>query len=453
MLSRLLLAFLLTFPNVIYAQMATPPALNTALQTSTVGSVVSLGFSSVSNTHLLNLATHIPDAGGALLYSDCPETITSLGRLYQDVLPAGSNRIYLYHVNGMGAGSQLRVSAVLSNIGATTETATITRRSFPNPSGNYSAIGREGVRQYYENAAISNLKELAPGESALVDAALDSQLVANNQLVNATFDATFSGSLQVTIVAMANGADTLATFAGTAQSPNDAFLRQGAFLSNTRENTTPYTYKTSDGIKRLRFADGPNVNADPPINGSDNETNAIVTLKGNFAVTYKVRIGVRSDDGRRLSLLLNPRAGAYGGYFRVTVPETGGAITAGLIPSAVASVSDNSQGAVISLQTLPATSQTMLIEFTPAGATSLPFEILLVPFTAAATPTSSPTASPSATVSLSPTASLTATPSGTASPTASLTSSPSQSPSPTDSLTPSLTAFPSPKAQTSFTVY
>ena len=424
-------SLLVTVPTFLFAQMATPPALNTALQTATVGSIVDLGFSSVSNTHLLNnFATRIPDAGDGLFYSDCPETVPSIGKLYEDTLPAGNNRIYLYHVNGLGAGNNLRISAALTNNGTTAATATITRKSFPAPSGNYSGIGREGVRQYYENAPLSIVRQISPGGSVLLDAALDSQVITNNQLVNVTYDVTFSAPLLVTSVAVPVGTDTLAALPAMVQSPNDAFLRQGTFSHNARENANPYTYKTSDGIKRLRFADAASVSAsDPPLSGTDAESGTATTLRGNFAVTYKVSVSLRSDDNRRLAMLLNPRGGVYGGYFRTTFPEGSGTTVGGLVPSGTTSVPDSSHGGVVSLMTLTTASETLLLEFIPAGAMNLPFEILLVPYTVPPTPTASPTMSPS------PTATATA------------------SPSPTVSLTPSPTASPTPNAQTSFTIY
>ncbi|MCC6546691.1 hypothetical protein IT570_05935 [Candidatus Sumerlaeota bacterium] len=448
MLSRLLLSFsLAAAPLVAHSQMATPPALNTALQTATVGSILELGFSSVSNAHLLNpLASRIPDAGGSLLYSDCPETVTSLGKLYEDTLPAGTNRIYLYHVNGMGVGNSVRISAVLTNEGTTTETATVIRRSFPTPSGNYSGIGREGVRQYYENAPISEVKLLAPGESTLLDSALDARVITNNQLVNVTFDVVFTGPLLVDTVAVAAAADTLAEFPTMGYSPNDAFLRQGTFSSNARDRTVPYNYKTTDGIKRIRIAEGTSPIADPPLSGKNAESGGDTTLRGNFAVTYKVRVNVRSDDNRHLALLLNPRGGAYGGYFRVTYPEAGDASVGTLIPAPpIVSVSDTGQGAVISLLAPTSTAETLLLEFTPAGAMNLPFEILLVPYSVPATPTPSHTASPSPTESVTP------------SPSTNPSLTPTSSPSPTEPATPSptisLTASPTANSHTSFKFY
>ncbi len=366
----------------VAAQLATPATLEAALKGAAVGEVLDLGLPASLNTALIlnQGAAKLADAGGSLLYSDCPETARGYGILYRDTLPAGENRIYLYHVNGVIPSVATRFSTVLTNDTQESTTVTITRKSFPTPTGDYLGAGRTGVRLYYENTTLPPPITLEPGASALLDPALDSRMVGTDQLVNATYDYTSTQPLRVTTLMVPSGADTVGNLPNWTMAENDEFLRQGTFPRNSRETTTPIPYKTSDGIKRLRFADGGPLNIDTAITGTDAETSAATTLRGNYAVTYNVRLDVRADDTRRLALLLNPRAGAYGGYFRTTFPAATGTPQGNLVPSPLATVSVNTKGAVIGLLTPGTGAQTLLIEFIPAGATSLPFEILLVPF-------------------------------------------------------------------------
>lgn len=355
----------------------TPAALETQLQATSVGQIVSLGFTTNGAITLFNTVSRpLIRGGGTLFYSDDPETVRTEGVLYDDTLPAGLQRLYLYHVNGLT--TQRRFSVVLTNNSTTTANVQMLRKSFPTPSGNYIAIGREGVRQFYQGSPLPPDIQIPAGQSALLDASLDSRLVSNNQLVAAIYDYQSNVPLRVRAVMIGTGVDTLAAIGTLPVSPDDGRNREGTFPATRSRNANPYVYTTSTGMARLRLAEGTMGVSDPPLAGYDAEDGSYRELIGNYGLAYELTFTMTSNDGRAVAILLNPRGGAYGGWFRTTV--TGGATTESFVPTSPATVGSSGQGAVIALLRPMHSATTVLIETMPAGASSLPFEILITPY-------------------------------------------------------------------------
>ncbi len=379
---QILYLFLLLSMQDAQAFFDTPPALDLELQNATVGSIVDLGFPILPQDLILNKDSgQLQVVAGNLIYSDDPETPTDFGILYRDTLGAGSSRIYLYHVNGTPHNAKL--TAVLKNNNSTSATIEFTHKALPNPSSDYATIGKEAVRQFYENLYFPASFTLAPHSATVIDPELDATVPTYNELLNAIYEFSSSQPITATILFIKATSDTLTTFASlTNFVPNDGYSRQGTFLNYGKENMVNYVYSTADGIKRLRIADDIYIGNDPFLIGTDAETSATQKLKGNYGVTYKMRLNVTSSDGRYLALLLNPRAGAYGGYLRTTFPL--GATPVGqLVPDPAKRVSYNWQGAICAKLTPGISQQTLLIEIMPAGASPLPIELLLVPFSSA----------------------------------------------------------------------
>jgi hypothetical protein len=359
----------------------TPAELDSELQNATVGAIVDLGFSSLTQDLILNQGPgQLQVVPGNLIYSDDPETPTDFGILYRDALPAGNSRIYLYHVNGTPHNA--KITAVLQNNTSTSATIEFTHKALPPPSSSYAIIGKEAVRQFYENSSLSASFTLAPGSAAVIDPELDATILAYDELVNAIYEFICDQPITVTILIIQATSDTLTTFASlTNFVANDGHYRQGTFPNYGKENAAYYVYNTADGIKRIRIADDIYLANDPFLIGTDAETGDTRKLKGNYGVTYSIWLNVTSSDGRRLAVLLNPRGGAYGGYVRTTLPT---AVPVGeLVPNPTTRVSYNWQGAVCAKFAAAASTETLLVEIIPAGASALPIELLLVPFSPA----------------------------------------------------------------------
>jgi hypothetical protein len=376
--------FAAMLPSSLVAQTPTA-ALNTDLANSAnVGTVITYSnptsytppFTFAVGAYLNSSPNQLSSTGGSLFYSDSPEEVSSTGILYRDLLPAGSARVYLYHVNKIAGNA--KVTAVLQNAGSSTANVIVTRKTLPTPSSNFLAVGKAASQEFFTSSNSPSSFTIAPGAAALLDATADSTVVANSQLLHSIHDYTSDQPLTVTALLLSSTADTLASFGSQPVLANDANQREGPFADTTRENATPLPYNTTDNIKRIRIADGPALNVDAPLAGTDAEAaNAAKTLAGNYGVNYKVNVNVASGDGRRLALVVNPRAGGYAGYFKITTPVA----TAGQMAPVSSNVSLNTQAAVIARVEPVSTPRTLTIEFMPAGASSLPIEIGLVPYT------------------------------------------------------------------------
>lgn len=360
--------------------LSTPASLDTALLGAGKGDIVSLGFTSVGSTNILNQGTNkLIDAGGQLIYSDDPETCTEYGILYQDTLTAGDNRLYLYHVNGLSANAKM--TAIITNTGGSATNIEFSHKVLPTPSTNYNWIGKSGVRDYYESTSLPSNFSLDPGETKLLDAGLDGTIVFQNQLIGAIYDYSATQPTEVTILMLPASQDTLSYTLPGSPVTDDGDNREGTFATFSRVTATPYNYSTSSGIKAIEIGSNPTyTNYDLPLEGTDVQSGASASLRGNYGVTYSIDIDVTNNTGEDLAVLLNPRGGNYGGYVRVRYPETG-YFSGQYAPSPSLAIGTNSQGAVCALLRPTAATQKMTIELIPAGASSLSIHLLLVPFT------------------------------------------------------------------------
>jgi hypothetical protein len=139
---------------------------------------------------------------------------------------------------------------------------------------------------------------------------------------------------------------------------------------------------TADGIRRLSIANQFVPDANPPLEGTDAESGEPTTLRGNYGVTYSILLEITSSDGRALALLVNPRGGPHRGHFRTTFPE--GSEPVGIDVPSGGAVSEQSDAGVIRIIQPSETPQTLTVEFIPTGASALPIDLLLVPFSATA---------------------------------------------------------------------
>lgn len=359
------------------AQNPTPPLLDAALQTATPGMIVDLHGASAYQ-YINQNPNQLGFTPGTLIYSDDPETVRDHGVLYRTPVPAGDTRVYGYHVNGMTAASKF--TTVLQNAGTGEAVISFARKSLPTPSGNYFNVGKQAALQYYENINVPPPITLLPGAAAVMDPALDALSLSNNQLVSAQYDFASDQPLTVTTLMLPAAANTLATFATAPLSTGDTHNRQGTFPNWGKHNATAYNYTTTQHVRSLRLGDGQNW-TDSYVTGTDHERGVATTLRGNFGVTYKINIWVNGTDGRRLAVLLNPRGGGYAGYMVTTY---NGVRQGQLHPSTALNVALQSQATVCALLQPAAAPQLLTIEWMPPGASNMPVEILLVPYSGAA---------------------------------------------------------------------
>ena len=359
----------------------TPTVLSNALGTAAAGAVVELGFGSgvFGDGAFLNRAPRMMDwVPGTLVYSDDPESILQQGVLYRTPLPAGISRTYIYHTNE-SASDNMKITGVLENAGTQTANVVFRRRVVPTPSANYISVGMSGVRGFYENTAVGAPLAIPPGGAALLDPAMDATPVQRFRLMHGIHEFTSDQPLTFTAVMLPSTADTLASLPGLPFSPDDSYKREGTFPHLGRENTVPYEYDTASGIGRIRVADW-GADIDPFVVGVDAEDGLPAVLRGNYGVTYTIRVALRSTDGRRVAVLFAPpdTSPHYGGYLRWEFPDAGGAGTGQLVPQS--GLLTPGRGGVACRLSPGASGQVLRMETIPAGSMYLPFDILLVPY-------------------------------------------------------------------------
>lgn len=402
--------------------------LNKAIVDTTPGAVLKVDFrlsDFLSQPYLNEGFAALKPTTGTLIYSDDPETPKEFGILYRDIVPAGVSRVYLYHVNGTSETAKLTV--VVESASSAPATLKFRHRALPRPSADYLLVGKSAVRDYYENINMPADNAMLPGKPELLDEELDDLSIEPGELVNYICDFSASEPTTVTALLLPAKTKTLSSYRIQKFATNDKFAREGTFRMFAKQNEFPIAYDTQMGIQRLRIAEGKNGKADPPLEGLDVERGTTTVLKGNFGVRYHAFINVVSTDQRFVALLLNPRSGSYHGYAQIRYPsqnpsqrnpsnnpqqyypayrysQPGGpnprpqlgehTLNKGInIPETAQSVNGTTMAVLLAkldplpasagggnMSPQPATVQTLEIDLIPAGASSLPIEIDIVPF-------------------------------------------------------------------------
>jgi hypothetical protein len=377
--------FLLTFilaTGFSFAQTFPPTPLVDQLREAEPGDVVTLGFSAGGTIPALNAAPNQFDVDGAkLLYSDDPETVDSYGILYRDSVIEGTHRVYAYHANGGSEDARLAIIGVHNDINTT---RVLTRRiALTTPTLNFSEAGRVVSELIQTQGNFGAFIDAPAGEPVLLVPELEDLIIGPGELVSASVDVVARTSMTLTVVMTDTTTSTLNQFATLEKSPDDGLDREGTFDGLTKFNGIGLDYLTSGGIGRIRIADGQLTGDDPPLEGIDAEDMSARTLRGNYGVRYNIAVIVTPQPNESVALLVNPRGGDYGGYLETRLAVSGGG------------GADDPVGVFVPLESgqVPTTTDagvvrimeeddrfTLIIGFTPAGASSLPIDLLLVPF-------------------------------------------------------------------------
>lgn len=308
------------------------------------------------------------DGSAPILFSDSPETVDEPGLLYADVL-AGDGRLYLYHASGAAA---LRYGVVARAVGAPA-TVTVTAAGVAGPSTDYLYTGRMAATRWLTARRAPAPRDVAVPTDRFVtlDDAVSGVRVAPGRLMHGIWDVSVAGAAEVRFVAVADGQDPAALADGLPALPRDAHDR-GTFVPADRSVRVP-CLDTAAGSTRVRLADGV---SDPFAAGIDAVTGAAETLAGNYGVRYAIDLDLQASDGRWVAVLIAPRGGALAGGVRTSD---------GLFPGTVLDVprdaDDVRPGDAVLLGVWdPAVHAPPAIEWTPAGSSSLPVDLLLVAF-------------------------------------------------------------------------
>jgi hypothetical protein len=301
-----------------------------------------------------------------MLFSDNPESPSSDGVLYADVIGPGPYRAYVYHVN---SGSGLRkFPVVLLNQGSVAVNVTLTAEGIAGPSQDYVAVGKQAIQGWFASQGTSLASfAVPPGQRVLLDPNLDAVHAGMNELAHAIIDFTLDGPVKASVVSVLDTEDATVVTAGLSLLGNDGLHVRGSFPGAALEieGTVPID---GQGARRLRLGGGV---TDETLTGHDYVDNTSVNLEGNYGVLYRFKVAVTGNT----SLLLSPQGGAWGGV----TSEPGGidgpqGVT--LLPSATDSLGIQTQAIVLGVFPVGTVSGVGLMS---AGGSSLPVDLLTIP--------------------------------------------------------------------------
>lgn len=333
----------------------TPASWKSALGSANQGDVVTLDTATLDSAPCLPVLVCTPDTAPTMLFSDSPETPSTDGVLYADVVGPGSFRFYVYQANGGTAPRKFPIVAL--NQGVSDAHIKITRSGLPgSPSTNYLALGTL-VASTWMNSSGAGTVTVPAGMRVLLDSALDALHANAQELVNAIYDVTLDAPLKVSFVSVAAGEDAASITSSLPLLPKDPTHDRGTFPGADRIFYFGFPGALDGGtIRKLRLGDVP---TDPPLTGKDATTGAAASLGGNYGVSY----WLESSAGAALDELV---AFARGG-------DWAGATQGTSLPAGASPLSVGMQAVVVQTQ-VPFGSPLVT-----AGASSLPIDLAFVP--------------------------------------------------------------------------
>jgi len=255
--------------------------------------------------------TTITSHGGKLLLSDSPETVTSSGIMYQDVVE-GESRLFFHHVNG--TSSPKKVIVLLENATDKMAHVTVSQYGLAGPGANYLEIGKEVQMNYMKGEDIYLLEVPAKGSTSLIPT-LEQTVVKPQMLINGMYDFETDAPVNVKVMMMPIDAD-FRTFATTAKVlPPDVgeYRLRGTFEGKDRLVVAAKAYNPQqDGIVGITLADN---DVDEYVSGIDATDGTPTINYGNYGIMYKMFVPTAANGP--VSYYLNPRGGEYAGYIGV----------------------------------------------------------------------------------------------------------------------------------------
>lgn len=378
MKTSIMLTLLLLCPVLGRAQTCTTPnPLATDIGSASQASIISLsGVNPLTCPEVTMSATW---SGGALIFSDSPESPSGPGKLYEDgTLAATSgtsyNRIFLYHVNGDSA-NRMKFTVLLTNLGTRTGTLTVQKQGTAGPTTSYLYGGKVAFQRWLSSAAAAPVS-VAAGAAVRLDTTFDSTSAAYNYLMHGIWDYTFDQPHQVTLCSLNAVDNPLSVCPGLPVLPRDQHQR-GTFPNADKiyDTANGIVIDTKDGIQQWPIA--ANTAGDGNAVGTDQTDGSTQTLSGNYGILYRIHLNTRSSDGKNLGFLFNPRAGAWGGAVNARAGITPGGVF--LIPASTGALSDNTKGAVEGKYN-PGSALSVWLQFMPTGGASFPLRLIAVPY-------------------------------------------------------------------------
>ncbi len=241
---------------------------------------------------------------GSLMMSDSPESVKAVGILYKDTLE-GPGRILIHHSNEFTEEENARENKrlVLMAENKTDEPANfvIANRIIKGPAEDALYVGQQQLLAYLRGDGY-NSYTLNPGEKMYI---YDSgaRRWGKNQLISGKMDFFITGKVTFTVAAIGKNT-TMDEIEGLPKLQKDIHPR-GTF--GVTDIYHQIELMDNEPTKLLLGKD-----ASEWIEGYDAITGEVVKNRGNFGITYHLKITAKQDIG----LILNPRGGIFRGAIK-----------------------------------------------------------------------------------------------------------------------------------------
>lgn len=358
------------------------PPLDHALRAAEPGQLIDLPHPPPPDIPLVPV--DIKPAGDVqLLFSDHPEYIKADGLAMRETVEPGVVRLYVYHVPE--PRKQKTITAVIENLSDEPLRFEMLRGRFWKPSGNYHAIGKRGLVDFWSAPQPPTApRELPPRSAAAIDPAMDAAVATTDELVHGLYEFRIDRPARVSVLQREPDQDSahIATQSQlTALEQAKAGAGCGKFVPGDRDVSSRdrHVLDTSDGPRKLVVADG---KTDPWAEGTDALRGQVRVLnRGNYGIVYRVRLRYRSPDGRGLAIVMSnpfPATTKWCEALAAAVKTSEGVVP---LPKDVTSFGHEQLALIQKLPPAPI-GETREVEFTysPPGASCLPTPILFVPY-------------------------------------------------------------------------
>ena len=234
-----------------------------------------------------------------IIMSDSPETVSNNGILYTSSF-TGKGRLILHHGSDFDASvaANKMLVIVAENTYYEPVTITLSNKVIKGPNADVMFTGQQILKEYF-NGTKSETLTIMPGEKVYLYTSADKNW-AKGQTISGLMDIYTTGQIQLT-TAVINKSDTI--YEVGRLSPLDKSIH----VRGTFEGTEIHYQLAPSSGECTKLVVGQD--QEEWVNGMDQITGEECKNKGNYGVTYKLKITATEDTG----IILNPRADIFRG--------------------------------------------------------------------------------------------------------------------------------------------
>lgn len=237
-----------------------------------------------------------------LIMSDSPEEVNAKGLLYSSSFQ-GKGRLLLHHLSDFNTAdaSNKMLVVVAENTYYEPVTITLSNKVIKGPNSDVMFLGQQVLKEYLMGTKAETLT-INPGQKVYLYTSQD-KVWAKGQCISGLMDINASGQIKLT-TAVLDKSDTIYEVDRLQE------LDKSIHIRGTFEGTEIHYDVTAGAGEATKLVVG---QAEAEwVSGIDQITQEEVKNKGNYGVTYKIKITATEDTG----IILNPRADIFRGAIK-----------------------------------------------------------------------------------------------------------------------------------------